>query len=197
MLVYLYLALFWAVFYFLHTFLANLDFKIWLKIKMGKAYRYFRLIYSLFSTFFFLFILLFGASLEKKYLLNRTDLSTYFGYMLAAFGTIILVKAFKHFSLSTFSGIKPYDDLEQKEVFVQKGLHQYLRHPIYAGLVLIFLGFFFFEPVLASLIHLACLVVYLPFGIYYEEKKLIRIYGETYIQYKKEVPAIFPNKFRT
>lgn len=194
--VYLYLALFWAAFYFLHTFLANLDFKIWLKTKMGKSYKYFRLIYSLFSTFFFLFILLYGASLEKKYVLAITDLSTYFGYMLAAFGTIILVKAFKHFSLSTFSGMKPHDDLDEIHVFVRKGLHQYIRHPLYAGLILIFLGFFFFEPVLASLIHLACLLIYLPFGIYYEEKKLIRIYGQTYLQYKKEVPAIFPTKFR-
>ncbi|RPA67708.1 isoprenylcysteine carboxylmethyltransferase family protein [Cyclobacteriaceae bacterium YHN15] len=193
---YLYLALFWAVFYFLHTYLANLEFKIWLRTKLRFAYKYYRLIYSLFSTLYFLFILLYGTSLEKKYVLGMTDLTTYLGYMLAAFGTIILVKAFKHFSLSTFSGMKPHDDLEEVHVFVRKGLHQYIRHPLYAGLVLIFLGFFFFEPVLASLIHLACLVIYLPFGIYFEEKKLIRIYGDTYIQYKKEVPAILPTKFR-
>ena len=193
---YLNLALFWAVFYLLHTYLANLEFKIWLRHKLRIAYKYYRLIYTVFSTFFFLFILLYGLILEKKYVLTMTDLTTYLGYMFAAFGTIILVKAFKHFSLSTFSGMKPHDDLEEIQVFVKKGLHQYIRHPLYAGLVLIFLGFFFFEPVLASLIHLACLVIYLPFGIYFEEKKLIKIYGETYINYKKEVPAILPTKFR-
>jgi hypothetical protein len=32
---YLYLALFWAVFYFLHTYLANLEFKIWLRTNCG------------------------------------------------------------------------------------------------------------------------------------------------------------------
>ncbi|MFD2203792.1 methyltransferase family protein [Shivajiella indica] len=194
---YLYLVLFWAVFYFLHTFLAKLEFKTWLREKMGNAYRYFRLIYSIFSTIFFFFIILYGTSLQKRFVLAMTDLTTYLGYMLAAFGTIILVKLFKHFSLSTFSGMKPHDDLEDVHVFVRKGLHQYIRHPLYAGLILIFMGFFLFEPVLASLVHLVCLIIYLPFGIYFEEKKLIKIFGETYIQYKKEVPAIFPIKLRS
>jgi len=193
---YLYIALFWAIFYFLHTFLANLEFKIWLRTKMGNAYKYFRLVYSLFSTFFFLFILLYGASLDKKYVLVMTELTTYLGYMLAAFGTIVTVKSMKHFSLSTFTGIKAHDDLAEQPEFVRKGMHAYIRHPLYAGLILIFLGFFLFDPVMASLIHFACLIIYLPFGIYFEEKKLIRIYGEAYIQYQKEVPVLFPMKLR-
>jgi methanethiol S-methyltransferase len=163
---------------------------------MGNAYRYFRLIYSLFSTFFFFFILLYGAGLDKRYVMAISDFSIYLGYMFAAFGTIVTVKSMKHFSLSTFTGIKAHDDIVEQPEFVRKGMHAYLRHPLYAGLLLIFLGFFFFDPVMASFIHFTCLIIYLPVGIYYEEKKLIRIYGETYIKYKKEVPAIFPTKFK-
>jgi hypothetical protein len=59
----------WALFYGLHSFLANLDFKHWLSTKLGKAYRGYRLVYSLFSTMFFLLIMIYGAGIEKKYLL--------------------------------------------------------------------------------------------------------------------------------
>jgi len=186
----------WVLFYGLHSFLANLDFKHWLSTKLGKAYKGYRLVYSLFSTVFFLLIMIYGAGIEKKYLLASTDFTTYLGYMLAAFGTIIMVKAFKNFSIATFSGLRLHNDLEEQQEFIKNGIHAYVRHPIYSGLLLIFLGFFFFDPVMSSLIHLGCLVVYLPVGIYFEEKKLIRIFGDTYIEYKKEVPSLFPRKFK-
>jgi protein-S-isoprenylcysteine O-methyltransferase Ste14 len=193
---YLYLVLFWTVFYFLHTYLANLRVKLWLKAKLNKAYKYYRLIYTLTSTFLFFFLLLYGGSIEKEYLLASTELTTYLGYMFAAFGTIILVKSVKHFSMSTFLGLRAHDDIEEQPEFVRKGIHAYVRHPLYSGLLLIFLGFFFFDPILVTLIHLACLIIYLPVGIYFEEKKLVQLYGEAYLQYKKEVPALFPKKFR-
>ncbi|MFT6214861.1 MAG: protein-S-isoprenylcysteine O-methyltransferase Ste14 [Roseivirga sp.] len=36
------------------------------------------------------------------------------------------------------------------------------------------------------------LLIYLPIGIYLEEKKLIQTYGKAYIKYKEEVPALIP-----
>ncbi len=186
----------WATFYGLHSLLANLDFKHWLSDKIGHAYKAYRLVYSLFSTVFFLFIMIYGAGIEKQYLLKSTDFTTYLGYMFAGFGTIILVKAFRNFSIATFSGLRLHNDLEEEFELIKSGIHAYVRHPIYSGLLLIFLGFFFFDPVISSLIHLGCLVAYLPVGIFFEEKKLIRLYGKRYTEYKKEVPALFPTKFR-
>ncbi|RZS95283.1 methyltransferase family protein [Cecembia calidifontis] len=193
---YILLALFWGIYYSLHTLLASLAFKNKIRSKMGTAYPWYRLLYSLFSAVGLLAILVYGAMIEKRILLANTDFTTYLAYMFAAFGTIIIVKSMKHFSLSSFVGLKPHDDLEERPEFVRKGMHAYVRHPLYAGLLLIFLGFFFFDPVLASLIHLICLIIYLPMGIYFEEKKLIQLYGKSYTQYKKEVPALFPRKFR-
>jgi protein-S-isoprenylcysteine O-methyltransferase Ste14 len=37
--------------------------------------------------------------------------------------------------------------------------------------------------------------LYLSVGIYYEEKKLIAIYGEEYELYRKKVPALVPLLF--
>jgi len=112
--------------------------------------------------------------------------------MLAAFGTIILVKSFKNFSGKRFAGLTPHDDLEIKEELIQTGIHGYIRHPIYAGLILIFTGYFLFSPTLASLIHVGMLMLYLPIGIYLEEKKLLAIFGQAYKNYQSNVPALIP-----
>jgi protein-S-isoprenylcysteine O-methyltransferase Ste14 len=67
-----------------------------------------------------------------------------------------------------------------------------VRHPILAGLILIVLGFFFFIPNLPTAISCVCVLLYIPIGIYIEEKKLIATYGDQYVEYQKKVPAILP-----
>lgn len=116
--------------------------------------------------------------------------------MLAGFGTIILVKSFKHFSNLKFIGLMLHDDLNEKEKLITKGIHEHIRHPIYTGLILIFLGYYFYRPSPSSMVHFIMLLAYLPIGINFEEKKLIAIYGESYRKYKKTVPALFPFKLK-
>lgn len=190
---YFILALLWGIFYFLHSALAAIKVKLAIRSALGHGYRWYRLLYNLFFGVFFLGILVYGATMTIT-LLASTEWLTYLGYMLATFGTIILVKSFKNFSGARFVGVRPHDDLEVSELLVTSGIHGWLRHPIYSGLILIFLGYFLFAPFLSSLIHLICLLVYLPFGIYFEEKKLVSIYGEPYIAYKKSVSALIPFK---
>lgn len=189
---YLVLVFLWALFYITHSIFASLNFKQKMKSWLGKAYVWYRLLYSLFSTVLFLYIFIYASALEKWALLAITDMTTYIGFMLAAMGTIILVKAFKNFSTPKFVGLKPHDDLKDTGEFIHTGIHSYIRHPIYSGLILIFLGYFFYQPFMSSLIHFLCLIIYLPFGISYEEKKLIILFGEKYEKYKINVPSLIP-----
>ena len=192
---YLILVILWVLFYFLHSLLASLNIKRKIKGWMGRHYIWYRLLYSVFTTVFIFGILVYSSTYTPFDILVKTPTITYIGYMLASFGTIIIVRSFKSFSKKRFIGLEPHDDMEQIEDFVASGLHAYIRHPIYSGTILIFLGFFFFDPTLSSVIHFAMLLLYLPFGVHYEEKKLIELYGEKYIQYKKMVPSIIPKKW--
>lgn len=189
---YLVLVFLWALFYITHSTFASLNFKQKMRTWLGKAYVWYRLLYSLFSTVLFLYIIIYASAIEKWAILTVTDLTTYMGFMLAALGTIIMVKAFKNFSTGKFVGLNPHDDLEDKGEFIHAGIHSYIRHPIYSGLILIFLGYFFYQPFMSSLIHFLCLIIYLPFGISYEEKKLIILFGEKYEKYKINVPSLIP-----
>jgi methanethiol S-methyltransferase len=192
---YIILFIMWAAFYMLHSLFASLNIKIIFQGWLGSGYKWYRLIYSLFSSILFLGIMLYAGQIQIMPLIAKSDLLTYIGYLISGLGTIILVKAFKNFKLSKFFGIVPEfpaDDL----ILIRKGIHSTIRHPIYTGTLLIFIGYFFYQPYLTSLVHLMALVIYLPFGIHFEEKKLVSSFGEKYLKYKKEVPALVPWKMK-
>lgn len=189
---YVYLILFWVVFYLHHSLFASLNIKRKIKALVKKAYLWNRLLYTGIASILFFGIFIYSGTIEPYPLLQPSEVLTYLGYMLAAFGTIIIVKSFKNFSGKRFAGLTPHDDLEIKDELIQTGIHGYIRHPIYAGLILIFIGYFLFSPTLASLIHTGMLVLYLPIGIRLEERKLLAIFGEAYKKYQSKVPALIP-----
>lgn len=75
---------------------------------------------------------------------------------------------------------------------VTDGIYGLVRHPQYAGLFLISIGLMIQWPTLTTL-----LLWPIMFISYYrlalrEEKRMIELFGEKYLNYKKRVPAFFP-----
>lgn len=184
------LALSWIVFYTLHSVLAASKIKRILEGKLGNAHKWYRLGYTLVSSLLFLGIMVQALFIPKSILIPKGDLTDYLGYMFAGFGTIILTKSSNNYSLKRFLGFDP--SAKEDETLVTTGLYSKIRHPLYAGLVLIFLGYFLFSGTVTAVVHLAFLVLYLPFGIYFEEKKLVAQFGKAYQKYKLAVPSIIP-----
>lgn len=187
---YILLAFSWIVFYTLHSLLAASKIKKIMEGKLGNAYKWYRLAYTVISLIFFLAIMIQALLIPKTVLIPKTDLTNYLGYMFAGFGTIIATKTSKSYSLKRFLGFKTAE--KENHELVTSGLYSKVRHPLYAGLVLIFLGYFLFAGTVSAAVHFGCLVLYLPIGIYFEEKNLVIQFGEAYQQYKEEVPAIIP-----
>jgi protein-S-isoprenylcysteine O-methyltransferase Ste14 len=107
--------------------------------------------------------------------------------MFTTFGVMAIQIAFRQFKLKSFLGFE-----NEKSELRAEGILAVIRHPIAAGLGLITIGFFLFAPNAPSLISCLSIFIYLPIGIYLEEKKLISAYGEAYMRYKESVPAIIP-----
>ncbi|MHA1951272.1 MAG: methyltransferase family protein [Candidatus Thorarchaeota archaeon] len=87
---------------------------------------------------------------------------------------------------------------EESEV-QQHEIYSVIRHPAYlAGVILGIAGLFFRFSVYSILM---CLLVYVVFRlqIWREERELIERFGEGYIEYRKEVPALFirPSKIKS
>jgi protein-S-isoprenylcysteine O-methyltransferase Ste14 len=76
---------------------------------------------------------------------------------------------------------------------VESGVYSWARHPMYLGILLLCLGFFFISPSLLSFgVWLAFFILYDKMATY-EEKDLIRILGEEYVAYQKQVPKWIPH----
>jgi methanethiol S-methyltransferase len=57
---------------------------------------------------------------------------------------------------------------------------------------LLLLGLFLIYLQTSALLLLVSVVVYLPFGIYFEEKKLRSQFGQAYVDYAKRVKCLIP-----
>ena len=187
---YVILVLGWSIFYTLHSVLAASKLKKILKRKWPNAYKWYRLAYTFISLVLLIGILFQALFIPKTILIPKSELTNYLSYLFAGFGTIISMKSIKGYSLKSFLGFDPIS--EEDETLTTTGLYAKVRHPLYLGVILIFLGYFLFSGTLSSAIHLICLLIYLPFGIYFEEKNLITQYGEAYQKYQSDVPPIIP-----
>lgn len=192
---YLFMILSWAIFYSLHTALAASKLKRFLQARWPQQMKWYRLFYSILSTVLIIGIVVQAVFLPQQGLFGKTPESNYIGYMLAAVGVIILNRSLKKISLRIFVGLSN-EETSNHEPLQISDIYSFVRHPLYLGLLFIFVGYFLVSGNVGALIHLACLVIYLPIGIYFEEKNLVATYGEAYRKYQQEVPAFFPIPFK-
>ncbi|UCH32199.1 MAG: isoprenylcysteine carboxylmethyltransferase family protein [Candidatus Bathyarchaeota archaeon] len=72
------------------------------------------------------------------------------------------------------------------------GVYSWVRHPMYLGTLVFCLGFIFIMPSLLSFGVWITFFIFYDKMATYEEKDLIRLLGEEYIEYQKRVPKWFP-----
>ena len=107
-------------------------------------------------------------------------------------GWLILVLAtfeIDHFHLMGLKqslSMNPSEGDRLKENF----LYRIVRHPIQTGILL---GIWSTANMSMTQFMLSiCMTVYVFIGLHYEEKSLIAHFGDTYLDYKKRVPAVLP-----
>jgi protein-S-isoprenylcysteine O-methyltransferase Ste14 len=88
-----------------------------------------------------------------------------------------------------FQGVKEPED----EPLRISGPHRFVRHPLYAGVVLILWARVADELSLATAVWGS---IYLFAGTLLEERKLLGLHGRAYAEYRGKVPAIVPWKGR-
>ena len=85
-----------------------------------------------------------------------------------------------------------FGEIADQPRLIDSGVYSWVRHPMYLGILMSCLGFFFVSPSFLSLgVWLVFFILYNKMASY-EEKDLIRILGEEYIDYQKRVPKWFP-----
>jgi len=95
------------------------------------------------------------------------------------------------------SGLKTVFGEERNELAVIKtGVFSIVRHPIYLGAILLYLGFIIISLSIISLCIWLIIILFYYFISRYEEKLLIDKLGSQYEVYMNEVPMFIPRPFK-
>lgn len=190
-----------GLFGYIHSFLASVKVKKFIKRQFGNAIAFYRLFYNIFSLVSLYLIWEYAPHPSLKiYKLNPPlDYLVLIPQFISLVG---ITWCFKYICLKEFLGLnqierylsKEYseNDLDEKMTFRVEGPYKYSRHPIYFFSIVFLV--FRAEMDLFYLTMLIAFIIYFYIGSVYEEKKLIRIFGKAYEDYQKEVPRIFPIK---
>jgi methanethiol S-methyltransferase len=188
---YLLLILLWLVYYTVHSVLASTSVKDFLKKKLKKSFRYYRLSYSILATITLILLLHFQYSFASPVLIKSVLIKYVAILFLVLPGiSIMFISIKKYFML--LSGVRSiFTPVPASELKVN-GIHRFVRHPLYSGTILFVWGLFFVFPFLNNFIAVVLLTLYVLIGISFEEKKLIKEFGKNYEVYILNVPMLIP-----
>jgi protein-S-isoprenylcysteine O-methyltransferase Ste14 len=82
--------------------------------------------------------------------------------------------------------------LDDEPVFIDWGVFRYVRHPMYLGILLIYLALVVSTLSVASLAFWSITILAYDIFADFEEEKLHEILGEEYLEYKKKTRRWIP-----
>lgn len=188
-----------AFFGLLHSVMASLGFKRKLVKIIGEKIAFYRMFYNLFSTVVFFAVLAFIPK-ENQIVYSIPSPYGLMVFALQALAFFGLIWTAKSFDVWEFVGVKQIlryikgeynvEELDETPDFRISGAFKCCRHPAYFFSIL-FIGL---RPEM-DVTYLTLFIagaLYFLIGAYFEEKKLVRIYGKVYEEYQKEVPMFLP-----
>ena len=152
--------------------------------------KFYRLGYNIFSAISFLPILYLMAVLPDRpaYQVPAPWKFIMFGGQLLA--VLMLFIAFLQTDSLSFIGLRQLFEKEKSGALVTRGLYRVVRHPLYTfGLLFIWLS-----PIVSqnSLTVYIGATLYTLIGAYFEERKLLREFGDAYAKYRQNTPMLIP-----
>ncbi len=174
-----------------HSIMASLSFKKFLRRALGNGFmRAYRLFYNIFSVTSFAPILYLMFVLPNKGLYQVPF--PWNILMLAGQGmsVIFLFVTVLQTDILSFAGLRQFVEEERQGNLVTGGFYRHIRHPLYTfGLLILWLSP---SVTVNSLIVYLSLTVYILMGAYFEERKLLREFGQAYADYKASTPMLIP-----
>ncbi len=175
----------------IHSLLASLAFKSFLTNRFGKSLmRGYRLFYNIFSFLTFLPILWLVATLPDAPLYSIPAPISYLMILGQGIGVALLLVGVLQTDPLYFVGLRQIFEDEKPARFVTNGLYRLVRHPLYfAGLLILWLSP---QVTVNSFSMYAAATIYILIGAFFEERKLLREFGEAYAEYKSRTPMLIP-----
>jgi len=178
-----------AIWGIVHSFLASHLAKDLFPMKSG-GMDFYRLIYNIFSAVSFLPILYLMGTLPNQPMYKITGVWSYVMMGVQLLSLLFLAITLLQTDTLSFLGLRQLFEKEKQGVLVTKGFYGLVRHPLYTfGLIFIWL-----TPAMTlnSLTIYIGATIYILVGAYFEERKLLRDFGDAYAEYKRVTPMLIP-----
>jgi methanethiol S-methyltransferase len=190
------IALIWTGYCSLHSYLISIRFTNHMKRILKSYFAFYRLFYILISTVFLFPVFYYTGQLASEPILTYQPPWSVIRYALIICSLLIFLKAFlfDYDSLS-FLGFRQIMNFRKNKIvnpeagIKKSGLLGIVRHPMYSATIL-FLWCQTFR--LSDIVVNSALTAYVIIGTILEERKLVLEFGNSYIQYQKEVPMLIP-----
>lgn len=181
----------WAVYGILHSVLASLSIKARAARLLGRYFYLYRAFYSILSILLLVPLFALQWRMHSPILYKPGLMLEILAAMLAAAGAVGLLGSLGKYIASP-SGFRDLFMEGLRPPLQVRGIHSRVRHPLYFFTFLLIWGIFLYLPLLQLLIMNVVITAYTLIAIRFEEKKLIRLYGEEYENYRRKVPMILP-----
>jgi protein-S-isoprenylcysteine O-methyltransferase Ste14 len=187
----LYIFLFLLLWGLIHSLIASLAFKSFLTKLLGKPLmRGYRLFYNIFSVISFLPILYLVAILPDVRLYSVPAPWSYLMLLGQGVSAVFMIVGVLQTDTFYFVGLRQLFEQEKPAKFVTNGLYRLVRHPLYtAGLLFLWLSP---QVTVNSFTMVVAATIYILIGAYFEERKLLREFGEIYAEYKSRTSMLIP-----
>lgn len=174
-----------------HSFVASFGFKEFLRRTLGDGFmKFYRLLYNLFAVVSIAPVLYLSVILPDKGLYQIPAPWSYL--MLAGQGisALLLLVAVLQTDVLSFAGLRQLMEEERPGKLVTGGLYRVVRHPLYTFSLLIL----WLSPTVTvnSFIIYVSFTAYILIGVIFEERKLIREFGQEYASYRSVTPMLIP-----
>ena len=195
---YLVLAILWIVWCVLHSAMISTPVTGYLKRQFGRSFRFYRLVFNMVALATFIPVVLYEKSIETEWAFGWQGYMLIFQALLLTGAFLYFVAGAMHYDFLQFLGIRQIRDGIDRKTLVEggeidvTGVLGFIRHPWYAGGIMIVWARGLTVPILITNI---VLTVYLIVGTYLEEGKLVMEYGDRYRLYQDKVSMFIPYKF--
>lgn len=191
---YMLLALAWAAYGAVHSAMISETATASLKRRLGAGFRFHRLGFNLVSVVLLVPVVWYSQTLSGEPLVRWTGPWQVVRYALVALAALLFVAGGRHYSLEQFVGISQLrgssaGGLASGGRLDSRGLLGVMRHPWYAGVVLLLWAR---DLDAASLVVSSVLTAYVLVGTLLEERKLVHEFGDAYREYQRQVSMFVP-----
>jgi protein-S-isoprenylcysteine O-methyltransferase Ste14 len=190
--------LLWVLWCSLHSALIARPLTGCLRERLGDKYRFYRLLFNLFAAATVLPLALYTLTFNGHYFFRWEGAWRILKYLLLAGSLGLFLAGARQYSLAKFIGLeqlrtaKAEPAFSAHSTFASSGILSVIRHPWYAGGILIIWSR---DISVFSLLINILMSAYFIIGAFMEERKLVQEFGNSYRQYQKRVSMFLPWKW--